>query len=435
MSEIQGKVSTVSYEMWFSRAEALTVSYNKLIVVVPLKNIKTMLENEYRSTVQWALGQIKTYVTDVLFILPEDKSAYLEDADDQPPQPKETENPFDSKFTFDNFVVGSSNQIVYAAAQAVAKNPGQQFNPLFIYGGVGLGKTHIMHAIGNHILQQNPRTKILYVTTEQFVNDFIDSIRNNRDNEQNKRFREKYRNVDVLMLDDIQFIAGKTTSQEELFHTFNNLYQSKKQIVISSDRHPRELTFLEERLQSRFQCGLTCDITQPDLETRIAILQKKALDKKVNISNSVMYFIAEKIDSNIRELEGALSKVIFYCSLVGKEADNIDIIKEALKDDIDVTTHILSIDTIVEATCAYYNIPKAEIVGKRKTKQIAFARQIAIFLIFDLLGLPLATIGNYFGGKDHTTIMYAKNKILEQQQTDHFVASQIKDIKNMIQKR
>lgn len=435
MSEIQGKVSTVSYEMWFSRAEALTVSYNKLIVVVPLKNIKTMLENEYRSTVQWALGQIKTYVTDVLFILPEDKSAYLEDADDQPPQPKETENPFDSKFTFDNFVVGSSNQIVYAAAQAVAKNPGQQFNPLFIYGGVGLGKTHIMHAIGNHILQQNPRTKILYVTTEQFVNDFIDSIRNNRDNEQNKRFREKYRNVDVLMLDDIQFIAGKTTSQEELFHTFNNLYQSKKQIVISSDRHPRELTFLEERLQSRFQCGLTCDITQPDLETRIAILQKKALDKKVNISNSVMYFIAEKIDSNIRELEGALSKVIFYCSLVGKEADNIDVIKEALKDDIDVTTHILSIDTIVEATCAYYNIPKAEIVGKRKTKQIAFARQIAIFLIFDLLGLPLATIGNYFGGKDHTTIMYAKNKILEQQQTDHFVASQIKDIKNMIQKR
>ena len=435
MSEIQGKVSTVSYEMWFSRAEALTVSYNKLIVVVPLKNIKTMLENEYRSTVQWALGQIKTYVTDVLFILPEDKSAYLEDADDQPPQPKETENPFDSKFTFDNFVVGSSNQIVYAAAQAVAKNPGQQFNPLFIYGGVGLGKTHIMHAIGNHILQQNPRTKILYVTTEQFVNDFIDSIRNNRDNEQNKRFREKYRNVDVLMLDDIQFIAGKTTSQEELFHTFNNLYQSKKQIVISSDRHPRELTFLEERLQSRFQCGLTCDITQPDLETRIAILQKKALDKKVNISNSVMYFIAEKIDSNIRELEGALSKVIFYCSLVGKEADNIDVIKDALKDDIDVTTHILSIDTIVEATCAYYNIPKAEIVGKRKTKQIAFARQIAIFLIFDLLGLPLATIGNYFGGKDHTTIMYAKNKILEQQQTDHFVASQIKDIKNMIQKR
>ncbi len=435
LSEIQGKVSTVSYEMWFSRAEALTVSYNKLIVVVPLKNIKTMLENEYRSTVQWALGQIKTYVTDVLFILPEDKSAYLEDADDQPPQPKETENPFDSKFTFDNFVVGSSNQIVYAAAQAVAKNPGQQFNPLFIYGGVGLGKTHIMHAIGNHILQQNPRTKILYVTTEQFVNDFIDSIRNNRDNEQNKRFREKYRNVDVLMLDDIQFIAGKTTSQEELFHTFNNLYQSKKQIVISSDRHPRELTFLEERLQSRFQCGLTCDITQPDLETRIAILQKKALDKKVNISNSVMYFIAEKIDSNIRELEGALSKVIFYCSLVGKEADNIDVIKDALKDDIDVTTHILSIDTIVEATCAYYNIPKAEIVGKRKTKQIAFARQIAIFLIFDLLGLPLATIGNYFGGKDHTTIMYAKNKILEQQQTDHFVASQIKDIKNMIQKR
>lgn len=435
LSEVQDKISTVAYDMWFSKATPLTVHDNRLIMVVPMHNIQAVLQNDYRNTIQWGLKQLDTYIKDVIFILPEDKSAYEEVMEKPAPQEVARVNPFDPKFTFDNFVVGPSNQIAVAAAKAVASNPGRQFNPLFIYGGVGLGKTHIMHAIGNQILNDNPQANILYVTTEQFVNDFIDSIRNNKNNEENKKFREKYRSADVLMLDDIQFIAGKTTSQEELFHTFNNLYQSKKQIVISSDRHPRELTFLEERLQSRFQSGLTCDITPPDLETRIAILQKKAFNKNVNISQSALYFIAEHIDSNIRELEGALSKVIFYCSLTGSSADSIDTVKEALKDDIDISTHILSIDSIVEAVCAYYNITKAEIVGKRKTKQIAFARQIAFYLIFDLLGMPLDTIGKYFGGKDHTTVMYAKNKIIQLEQTDHMVAAQIKDIKNMIQKR
>ena len=281
----------------------------------------------------------------------------------------------------------------------------------------------------------NKKVKIIYCTTEQFVNDFIDSIKNNKDNEQNRRFREKYRNVDLLMLDDIQFLAGKTGTQEALFHTFNDLYQFKKQIILSSDRHPKELTFLEERLQSRFASGLTVDISTPDLETRIAILQKKALFKNVNLPIEVVYFIAEKIDSNIRELEGALQKVIFYCQLLGKEPDNIDIIKEALKDDIDVTTHILSLDTIVDATCSYFNVKKQDIIGKKKLKPIVNARQIAIYLIYDILGVPLATIGSYFGGKDHTTIIYARDKIEDIIKTDNLVANQIKDIKNMIQKR
>ena len=426
--------------MWFNTLEPLTIAYNKLIVVAKLKSTKNTINNNYRNLI---LDEIKklgySYITDYVIITPDEISIYenqiQEDKKEAAKESAENKSIFNSDFTFDKFVVGQSNQIVYAAAKAVAAQLGTLHNPLFIYGGVGLGKTHIMHAIGNEILKTNKKVKIIYCTTEQFVNDFIDSIKNNKDNEQNRRFREKYRNVDLLMLDDIQFLAGKTGTQEALFHTFNDLYQFKKQIILSSDRHPKELTFLEERLQSRFASGLTVDISTPDLETRIAILQKKALFKNVNLPIEVVYFIAEKIDSNIRELEGALQKVIFYCQLLGKEPDNIDIIKEALKDDIDVTTHILSLDTIVDATCSYFNVKKQDIIGKKKLKPIVNARQIAIYLIYDILGVPLATIGSYFGGKDHTTIIYARDKIEDLIKTDNLVANQIKDIKNMIQKR
>lgn len=437
---ISNNISTVSYDMWFASLEPLTIAFNKLIVVAKLKSSKNAINNNYRNII---LDEIKklgySYITDFVIITPDEIPIYQnqiqEDKKEESKETAETSNFFNSDFTFEKFVVGQSNQIVYAAAKAVAGQLGTLHNPLFIYGGVGLGKTHIMHAIGNEVLNNNKKIKIIYCTTEQFVNDFIDSIKNNKDNEQNRNFREKYRNVDLLMLDDIQFLAGKTGTQEALFHTFNDLYLAKKQIILSSDRHPKELTFLEERLQSRFASGLTVDISTPDLETRIAILQKKALFKNVNLPIDVVYFIAEKIDSNIRELEGALQKVIFYCQLLGKEPDNIDIIKEALKDDIDVTTHILSLDTIVDATCSYFNVKKQDIIGKKKLKPIVTARQIAIYLIYDLLGVPLSTIGSYFGGKDHTTIIYARDKIEELIKTDNLVANQIKDIKNMVQKR
>ena len=437
---ISNNISTISYDMWFSALEPLTIAYNKLIIVAKLKSTKQAIYKNYKDLI---LSEIKklnlSYINDFVIITPDEISVYenqiQENVSDDLEDNIDSKSLFNNDFTFDKFVVGQSNQLVYAAAKAIASQPGTLHNPLFIYGGVGLGKTHIMNSIGNEILKHNKKAKIIYCTAEQFVNDFIDSIKNNKDNEQNRKFREKYRHVDILMIDDVQLLSGKRETQEALFHTFNDLYQFKKQIVFSSDRHPKELTFLEERLQSRFSSGLTVDISKPDLETRIAILQKKALYKNFNLPVEVVYFIAEKIDSNVRELEGSLQKVIFYCQLLGKNNVDIDMVKEALKDDIDVTTHILSMDTIVDATCTYFNVKKQDIIGNRKLKQLVLARQIAIYLIYDMMGVPLATIGSYFGGKDHTTIIYARDKIEELIKSDNLVNNQVKDIRNMIQKR
>ena len=438
-SYIEASMSTVSYEMWFGKLVPLTVENNKLILVAPLVSVKRTVDGFRDTVVKEAIEKSGTYVTDVIVVL-EDEAANYKPEKEPVQQEKMTEedvykNVLDPSFTFDNFVVGDCNNIASSAAKAVAENPGVLYNPLFIYGGVGLGKTHIMHAIGNYILSVDKKKKILYVTTEQFVNEFIDSLMKNKDNKLNKSFREKYRNADVLMIDDIQFLANKTSTQEALFHTFNDLYQNKKQIVLSSDRHPKELTFLEERLKSRFQSGLTVDITNPSVETRVAILRKKAEIKKFSVSNEVIFFIAEHISSNVRELEGALSKVMFYCSLMKKEVCDIDTAKDALKDYIDVTTHVISIDNIVDATCTYFNIKRADIVGKKKVKNIVNARQIAIYLINDMLGIPLTSIGEYFGGRDHTTVMYARDKITSLCKSDPMTQAQINDIRAMIQKK
>ncbi len=435
LSELEVLLTTVSFDMWFKDLEPYTVENDKLVLIAPLNSFKSINKN-YKDQIKKAIENSGAKISGIEIITKAETDNYtLSNEEEKEEDDSDTVNMFDPGYTFDSFVVGDSNSIAYAAAEAVAKAPGACHNPLFIYGGVGLGKTHIMHAIANYILSQNKKAKILYVTAEQFVNDYIDSLKNNKDNELNKQFRLKYRSVDVLMMDDVQFLSGKTSTQEALFHTFNDLYQFRKQIVLTSDRHPRELTFLQDRLKSRFQSGLTVDITKPSIETRIAILQKKAYAKKYDISQKAVFFIAENITSNIRELEGALSKVVFYCSLSGRSSDDLEAVKDALKDCIDVSSHVISMDSIADATCAYYGIKKSDIIGKRKNKLISNARQMAIYLINDMLGVPLSSIGEFFGGRDHTTIMYARDKMTDLSKTDHLIQAQINDIKSMLEKK
>ena len=311
------------------------------------------------------------------------------------------------KYSFDTFVIGNGNRFAHAAAVAVAESPANAYNPLFIYGGVGLGKTHIMHAIGHFVREQNPHAKIAYVSSETFMNELITSIRDNT----NIEFRNKYRYVDILLIDDIQFLAGKESTQEEFFHTFNALHESNKQIIISSDRPPKEIPTLEERLKSRFEWGLITDIQAPDFETRIAILRKKAENEKLNVPDDVILYIARKIQSNIRELEGALIRIVAYSSLTNCEI-TIDLASDALKEVFASKSRILNVDLIKDVVSKHFDIKKEDFNSKKRTRSIAFPRQVAMYLARELTDLSLPKIGEAFGGRDHTTVIHAHSKIL-----------------------
>lgn len=318
-----------------------------------------------------------------------------------------SERSLDPRYTFDNFVVGSGNRFAAAAAQAVAEAPASAYNPLFIYGGVGLGKTHLINAIGHQVIKNHPGAGVVYVSAEKFLNDMIESIQEQK----MKKFRQKYRSVSVLLIDDIQFIKNKESMQEEFFHTFNELHSSKSQIVITSDRPPKDIPTLEDRLRSRFEWGLIADISPPDLETRMAILKIKADIENVEISNEIISYIAEKIPSNIRELEGALNRVICYSSLM-KQPITIDLVLEALKDILpDTRPEHLTIKFIQENTCKYYGIKLEEMLGKCRDARLVLPRQVAMYLSKELLGASFPAIGKAFGGRDHTTVMHAHRKI------------------------
>ena len=311
-----------------------------------------------------------------------------------------------SKYTFDSFVIGPSNRFAHAAASAVCDSPAKAYNPLFIYGGVGLGKTHLMHAVGHKIMQRLPKAKILYISSEDFTNQLIGAIQNRT----TTKFREKYRGVDILLIDDIQFIAGKESTQEEFFHTFNTLYDAHKQIVVSSDRPPKEIQALEERLVSRFAWGLVTDIQPPDFETRMAILKKKSEKETILLPDDVYYFLAEKIKSNIRELEGALIRVVAYAKLIGKEI-SVDMVKEVLKDMIREGEKKITIDMVQKKVCEYFDLKISDMKVKKRSRGIAYPRQIAMYLARQLTDYSLPEIGEYFGGRDHTTVMHAYDKI------------------------
>ncbi len=328
------------------------------------------------------------------------------------------------KYTFDTFVVGNSNRFAHAASLAVAEAPAKAYNPLFLYGGVGLGKTHLMHAIGHYALENNPNTEVIYVTSETFTNDLIHAI----GNKSMVQFRAKYRNADILLIDDIQFVAGKESTQEEFFHTFNALYEANKQLIISSDRPPKEIPTLEERLRSRFEWGLTTDIQPPDLETRIAILRKKAELDNIEAPADVLSYIANHIQSNIRELEGALVRVVAFANL-NKVNINYQTTVEALKDFIG--THKqkeITIEQIQKVVANHYGLKVAEMKAKKRTRAIAFPRQIAMYLSRELTDSSLPNIGDEFGGRDHTTVMHACNKITEDIKQDPSLQLTIKEL-------
>jgi chromosomal replication initiator protein len=404
---IESEVGSQTFDLWFKPIRLLKMQGQQVVLEVPNRFFKEWLDDHYPDLIKETIRRFIN--TDV-----EVKYRLLERKDD--PTHRKIESKMESrrarlaskgiflnpKFVFDTFVVGPSNQLARAAAGAVADAPGRTYNPLFIYGGVGLGKTHLMNAIGNAVIDKRPHLKMLYVPAEQFINEFVYSMRNNTMDE----FKNKYRNLDMLLIDDIQFIAGKSGTQEELFHTFNALYDMHKQIVFSSDRPPKDIYPITERLRSRFGMGLIADIQPPDIETKMAILGKKAELEGIKLPEDVIYFLSSKIKSNIRDLEACMIRLGAYSSLSGKEI-TVEMSKEILKDMISDEEKALSIPTIQKAVCEYYGLKIQDIKAKKRTKEIAFPRQVAMYLSKLLTESSLSDIGKNFGGRDHSTVIHA----------------------------
>lgn len=425
------------FDTWIKSTIPLSLTDTSMEIGTPKQFIKDWLETRYAGVIQNTVQYVTQKQITIRFVnldmeeqpnaskQPEAVQVHEYEAPvkkiiEQPkvPAPKtiaeESTSTLNPKYTFESFVIGNSNRFAHAASLAVAEVPAKVYNPFFIYGGVGLGKTHLMHAIGHRIIQQYPNTKVLYISSEKFTNELINSIRDGNP----ESFRQRYRNIDVLLIDDIQFLSKKEHTQEEFFHTFNTLHEANKQIIISSDRPPRDIPLLEDRLRSRFEWGLITDIQTPDLETRIAILRKKALIENLNIPNEVMVYIASRIDNNIRELEGALIRVIAYASLTSQSV-NMDLTTEALKDIFpNSRPKQITSDVIQEVVSSYFKIKRDELLAKKRTRNVAYPRQIAMYLVRELTEASLPRIGELFGGRDHTTVIHAHEKITRERNED-----------------
>ena len=438
---IKGELTEVSFNTWIKSCEPISISSNTIIISVPNSFTQDILEKRYKDLVINSIEAACSKTYELEFVI----ASELQEVEEKNEENKNTSkkdgisvtvndemsSTLNPKYTFDSFVIGNSNRFAHAASLAVAESPAKAYNPLFIYGGVGLGKTHLMHAIGHYILQNNPNAKVVYVSSEKFTNELINAIKDDK----NEEFRTKYRSVDVLLIDDIQFIAGKERTQEEFFHTFNTLHEANKQIILSSDRPPKEIPTLEDRLRSRFEWGLIADIQAPDFETRMAILKKKADVEKFNVPNEVMVYIATKIKSNIRELEGALIRIIAYSSLTNREV-TVDLATEALKDIIsNKQNKSITIDLIQDVVATYFNLRVEDLKSQRRTRNVAYPRQIAMYLSRKLTDMSLPKIGEEFGGRDHTTVIHAYEKISESLNKDESLEHTINDItKKLTQK-
>lgn len=438
LSEMSNELSKPSFETWFKSVRPVSMNDFCIFIEVPNEFTREIIESRYRNLIINTLRKVTASNYDVTFIVSpkqfDSEERRLDEEESLSPKTVLNSPPhssvFNPRYTFDTFVVGSCNRLSHAASQAVAETPSKAYNPLFIYGGVGLGKTHLLHAIGQYILMSHNLSKVLYFSTEKFTNEFINAIRDNK----TINFRNKYRNMDVLLIDDIQFLAGKEQTQEEFFHTFNTLHESNRQIVISSDRPPKEIPTLEDRLRSRFEWGLITDIQPPDLETRIAILRKKALSDGLSIPNEVIQHVAAKIETNIRELEGALIRIVAYASLTSSPI-TLKLTDEALKNILFTSKRSILVNEIINATAARFNISPDALQAKKRTQDIALCRQVAMYLARELTDLSLPKIGEEFGGRDHTTVIHAYRKIEQQLVKDHEFKMKIEMIKNDILSR
>lgn len=432
------ELSDVSYKTWLLPLKLHSAENGKVFVLVPDANFLGYIKKKYGLLLQVAIEEMTGYPCEVEFIIEnqikdinEPKNQLIHNTASSVDQAAIQNANLNPRYTFDTFVVGANNNLAHAASLAVAESPGEIYNPLFIYGGVGLGKTHLMHSIAHFILKNNPKAKILYVTSEKFTNELIDAIRN-KNNISTTEFREKYRNNDVLLIDDIQFIIGKESTQEEFFHTFNALHEAKKQIIISSDKPPKEIETLEERLRSRFEWGLTVDIQSPDYETRMAILRKKEELEGYNIDNEVIKYIATHIKSNIRELEGALTKIVALSKLNKKEI-TLELAEEALKDLISPNAvREITPELIINVVADHYKIQPSDITSSKRNKEVVYPRQIVMYLCRHMTNTSLQAIGKELGGKDHTTIIHGADKITAELVDNEALANTIEILKKKI---
>lgn len=432
---LKDEVTSITYETWIKPLEIASIEGNHIVFKAISEYHKDSIQSRYSPLILNTLKFItnKDWSFSVVWNQEEEAEAPTqvitsepkEDVDDDLSQyTNKTLNP---KYTFETFVVGNNNRFAHAAALAVGDSPGEAYNPLFLYGGVGLGKTHLMHAIGNRILENNRKANVLYVTSEKFTNHLINAIKDYK----NETFRNKYRNIDVLLIDDIQFISGKDRVQEEFFHTFNALHEEGKQIIISSDKAPKDIALLEDRLKSRFEWGLLADLAAPDYETRLAILRKKAQDERIIVDDHILSNISNKIDSNIRELEGVFNKIVAIASL-NNEPISIELAEKTINEFKQQSEKVISSDFIKETVAKYFNVNKDDLASAKKSNDITFPRQIAMYLCRDVANLSFPKIGADFGNRDHSTVMHAYKKIEKEIKDKNNTRLIVESVKNII---
>ncbi len=430
---LESEVSKISFETWILPLGIKSIENDHITFTSVSEYQKDFIENKFNSlvfnTLRYITNKDWTFSVIDLSSQEENENNIISDkkSDVSDTELEINHSTLNQKYTFETFVVGNNNRFAHAAALAVGNAPGNSYNPLFIYGGVGLGKTHLMHAIGNRILEVDPKSNVLYVTSEKFTNQLINSIKDNK----TEMFRNKYRNIDALLIDDIQFIAGKDRVQEEFFHTFNTLREDGKQIIISSDKPPRDIEFLEDRLKSRFEWGLLADISCPDYETRLAILRKKAQDENIIIDDSILSDIATKIDSNIRELEGVFNKIVARASLTHSPI-TIELAENIINEFKYESEKVISHDFIKETVAKYFSIDKEDLAGSKRSNDIAFPRQIAMYLCREIANMSFPQIGVAFGNRDHSTVMHGYNKICKEMKEKNSTKLIVESVKNII---